>query len=65
MANFDINVSIIAREKRFHPCKIETFTTQAGHHTMSYGARPGIGRCNHIQTPVGARTICDYARENY
>ena len=23
----------------------------------------GIGRCYHIQTPAGARTICDHARE--
>ena len=26
--------------------------------------RPGTGRCFHIQTPDGARTICDHAREN-
>jgi len=39
-------------------------TTPAGHRTTSYGARPGIGRCFHIQTPVGARTICDHAKEN-
>jgi len=36
---------------------------QAGHLTMSYGARPGISRCNHKQTPAGARTICHNAIE--
>jgi len=29
-----------------------------------YGARPGIGRCYHIQTSTGARTICEDARKN-
>jgi len=29
----------------------------------AYGARPGIDRCYHIQTPTGARTICEYERE--
>jgi len=28
-----------------------------------YGARPGIGRCYHIQTPAGACTKCDHAKK--
>ena len=41
-----------------------SFTTPAGHRTTSYGARAGTGRCFHIQTPDGARMICDHAGEN-
>ena len=52
MANFYIHIFIIARE---NSCKIDR---------APYGARPGIGRCFHIQTPAGARTICDHAKEN-
>jgi len=62
MANFDINVYIIAHENLFHACKI----SRAPHDVrlISYkasrspfGARPGIGRCYYIQTPAGAHTI--------
>jgi len=39
-----------------------SLTTPIGHRKTSFGARPGIGWCFHIQTPSGARTICDHAR---
>jgi len=32
---------------------------------MSYGARPGIGRCYHIHTPAGARTIYGPRKRNF
>jgi len=55
MAHFDINEFTIAPENS--PKIGRSLTTP-------YGARPGIGRCFHIQTPAGARAICDHAREN-
>ena len=65
MANFDINVFIIARENSYKIGRAPygVLTTPAGHRTTSYGARPGIGRCLHIKTPAGARTTCDHSSE--
>jgi len=66
MANFDIHIFIIARE---NSCKIDR--APYGVRLISYNAGrapydvvSGIGRCFHIQTPAGARTICDHAKEN-
>jgi len=69
IANFDINIFIIARENWFHPYKIgrapygvRLISYNAGR--APYGSQSGIGRCYHLQTPAGARTTCDHTREN-
>jgi len=54
MANFCINLSIVARENSRKIAGHRTvsgwsLTMPAGHRSTSYGARPGIGRCYHIQ----------------
>jgi len=68
IANFDINVFIIARENWFHPCKIgrtpygvRLISYNAGR--APYGSQSVIGRCYHLQTPAGARKTCDHTRE--
>jgi len=50
----------------FRPCKIgqvlcsaRLISNDAGR--VPYLARTDIGRCYHIQTPAGGRTICDHA----
>ena len=49
MANDDLHIYIIAREKWFNLCKICR---------VPYGARPGIGRCYNIQTrPAPVRFV--------
>ena len=67
VANFDINVFIIARE---NSCKISRapygvllISYNAGRAPYNVVRCPGISRCYHIQTPAGTRTICEHARE--
>ena len=66
MAKFYIIVLINARENSRKigraPYGVRLIFYNAG--GAPYGARPGTGRCFHIQTPDGARTISDHAREN-
>jgi len=62
MTNFDVIVYIIARENVFHPCKIgrSLYGVRLIYYNAvraPYGARQGIGRGYHIQTPAAARTI--------
>jgi len=51
MANFDINVYIIARENVFHPCKTDRAPCEARLSFYSAGRAPyhipDIGLCNH------------------
>ena len=70
IANIDIHVNVfaIAREIRVKSTGHRTvsgyyLTTPVRHRATSYGARPGFGRCKYnIQTPAGARTICDHEK---
>ena len=58
---------IIAKVARIVNFRLISYSAgQARVRVNGYGARPDIGRCYHIQTPTGARTVhvCDHAREN-
>ena len=59
MAKFDIHVNVLINARE-NSCKIGR--APYGVRLIFYNA--GTGRCFHMQTPDGARTICDHAREN-